>query len=248
MLGKGEKLGVALRVGFRLIVERMAIRLGGFASHIRLHEEMCLRLRDKAKHGRKRPRQDAGLTARQRRENPAPAIEPRGECTVAMQEIVKPLGEGFGARLRLDRIAHGHLLEREKEISARLDGDRVPRDANEIAARKTIRKSRRAETLLPLLMGAPFIIALPIDIGRIGKTAREHTEEFPPRLDGAGGDYRPLWLGCGGKLGTALSVGRDSRSERDLPFVRRDVGFLRGHLSPTRRQQAQPFGPLRTAP
>jgi hypothetical protein len=65
-----------------------------------------------------------------------------------MEEIIEPFGEGFGACFCLDRVAHGHVLKREREIGTRLNGDRVTRDADEIAARKTSFRISGAETVL----------------------------------------------------------------------------------------------------
>src|SRR4051812_46189483 len=55
----------------------------------------------------------------------APAGESLLHVACAMKEIVKALSKGPGPCERLDRVAQRHLLEREKQVRARFDRDRL---------------------------------------------------------------------------------------------------------------------------
>jgi hypothetical protein len=198
---------------------------------------MRRRLREKTKHGGSRPRQNACLTARQVRKNPAPALEACGRRTFPMQEIVKAGGEGSGAHFGLHRVAHRHFLERKQKIGARLNRDRVIRDPSEFTACETLRKHRRVETFVPPPMRQPLIVALPLEIGRVGKAKREYAEKLTPGLDDTGTNDTPQCLRRSGHLRPALPASHDSRPKRDLPLARCDLDPFGRHLSPRCRKR-----------
>src|SRR5205823_4947304 len=106
----------------------------------RFEKNVTRRRCNKAEDGDDRPCQNPRLPTGKPRHHLAPSDESLLHVARAMKEIVKTLRKGPGSCQRLDRVAQRHLLEREKQVRASFDRDRLCGDVAMFPAFNSSRK------------------------------------------------------------------------------------------------------------
>lgn len=141
---------------------------------------MTFRLRHESPDRDQGPGQHAGLPARQTRHRFTPACKPVLVGPAAVQELVEACCETLGAARRFHGVPQRHFLERKQEIRARLNPHRVSCNFLELSLREQRLEFARLERVVPLLVRAPLITPLPIDVRFIVKTAGKIMQKLFP--------------------------------------------------------------------
>src|SRR5262249_54013809 len=96
----------------------------------------------------------------------------------AVEELVQPFGEGPSAPRWLHGITQRHLLEGEQQVRPRFDRDGLRCDLRKLPLAKQPTEGRASERDHPARVGFPLVAALPVDVGLVGKTAGEESQEL----------------------------------------------------------------------